>query len=250
MTTATTVPTAQRILAIDLGKYKSVACNYHADTGEVAFATLDTSRAELPKLFTRRRPDVVVIEACALSGWVHDLCGELGLACRVANTAGDAWKFRHAKRNTDRDDARRLAQLEALHQLPAVSIPPKPITNPHAPAELGPPQDVPSGLEQLVAGYEHPHKQPRPGREEPRQAGDGREPDERLGHRLGCPHRWPPNAERPASAAARSAVSCMLWLGRIVSILLALWPPVEPNHHSSQYVCTKKRRKTGRNWPD
>jgi hypothetical protein len=55
MTTATSVPTAERIVAIDLGKYKSVACDYHPGSGEVAFTTLDTGRAELHRLFTRRR---------------------------------------------------------------------------------------------------------------------------------------------------------------------------------------------------
>ena len=66
-----------------------------------------------------------MIEACTLSGWVHDLCGELGVPCRVANTAAEAWKYKHAKRKTDRDDALRLAQLQALGQLPAVVVPAK-----------------------------------------------------------------------------------------------------------------------------
>jgi transposase len=66
---------------------------------------------------------VVVIEACALAGWVHDLCTELGLPCRVANTASAAWKFKHTKRKTDRDDALRLAQLQALGQLPTIVLP-------------------------------------------------------------------------------------------------------------------------------
>ena len=113
------------ILAIDLGKYKSVACLYHPATAEAEFRTLDTSRAELTRLFARARPAVVVIEACTLSGWVHDLCGELGVPCRVANTAAEAWKYKHAKRKTDRDDALRLAQLAALGQLPEVVVPAK-----------------------------------------------------------------------------------------------------------------------------
>lgn len=127
MTTMSTATTVERILAIDLGKYKSVTCDYHASSGEVAFSTIDTSRIELHKLLSKRRPEVVVFEACALSGWVADLCGELGLRCRVANTTSEAWKFKHAKRKTDRDDALRLAQLQALHQLPTVTIPPKPV---------------------------------------------------------------------------------------------------------------------------
>ncbi|HZY87938.1 MAG TPA: IS110 family transposase [Gemmataceae bacterium] len=65
-------------------------------------------------------------EACLLAGWAHDLCAELGLPCHVANTASEAWKFKHAKRKTDRDDALRLAQLFALGQLPTVTVPPPP----------------------------------------------------------------------------------------------------------------------------
>jgi transposase len=79
----------------------------------------------LARLITRLRPAVVVIEACTLSGWVHDLCGELGVPCRVANTAAEAWKYKHARRKTDRDDALRLAQLQALGQLPTVVVPAK-----------------------------------------------------------------------------------------------------------------------------
>ena len=127
MTATTLAATAGRIFAIDLGKYKSVACNYDPATAEVAFATFDTTGDELKRRLARARPAVVVIEACAVSGWVHDLCAELGLPCRVANTASEAWKYKHAKRKTDRDDARRLAQLQALNQLPVVAVPPKPV---------------------------------------------------------------------------------------------------------------------------
>ena len=31
----------------------------------------------------------VIIEACLLTGWVHDLYGELGVRCLVANTASE-----------------------------------------------------------------------------------------------------------------------------------------------------------------
>jgi transposase len=127
MSATTSAATAPRILAIDLGKYKSVACDYDPGTAEVAFASFDTSRDELQRRLVRARRAVVVIEACALSGWVYDLCVERGLNCRVANTAAEAWKFKHAKRKTDRDDALRLAQLQALGQLPTVVVPPKPV---------------------------------------------------------------------------------------------------------------------------
>jgi transposase len=118
-----TLRTAGLILALDLGKYKSVACLYDGDPAAARFITLTTDRAHLTRLFALHRPAVVVIEACALTGWVHDLCEGLHLPCQVANTASEAWKFKHAKRKTDRDDALRLAQLQALGQLPTVTVP-------------------------------------------------------------------------------------------------------------------------------
>ena len=125
MTTTAKTTAAGTILAIDLGKYKSVACAYDRATAHAAFDTITTSRAELLRLLQRHQPALVVIEACALAGWVHDLCAEHGLSCKVANTASEAWKFKHTRRKTDKDDALRLAQLEALGQLPTVVIPPQ-----------------------------------------------------------------------------------------------------------------------------
>jgi transposase len=123
-TCAATATTAGLILALDLGKYKSVACAYDRAAGTAArFESVTTDREHLRRLFARHRPAVVVFEACLLAGWVHDLCGELGLPCKVANTASEAWKFKHTKRKTDRDDALRLAELEALGRLPAVALP-------------------------------------------------------------------------------------------------------------------------------
>jgi transposase len=123
MTTLTTSAVGP-ILGIDLGKYKSVGCTHRGAGGEIAFTTFETTRAELQRLIGRDRPAVVIIEACLLAGWVHDLCGEVGVPCVVANTASEAWKFKHLKRKTDRDDALRLAQLYWLGQLPTVNLPP------------------------------------------------------------------------------------------------------------------------------
>src|SRR5262245_58198697 len=92
MTTTAVTTAAGPILAIDLGKYKCVACVYRSTT-EHTFQTMDTSRAEVARLIGRTRPAVVVIEAYSLSGWVHDMCGELGVPCRVANTAAEAREY-------------------------------------------------------------------------------------------------------------------------------------------------------------
>jgi transposase len=124
--TATTTATATTglILALDLGKFKSVACAYdRAAPDSPRFDTCTSDRTHLRRLFATYRPAVVVFEACLRAGWVHDLCAELGLACQVANTASEAWKFKHQKRQTGKDDALRLAQLAALGQLPTVALP-------------------------------------------------------------------------------------------------------------------------------
>jgi transposase len=120
----TSTASTTTIVAIDLGKYKSVACAHDEATGEFRFTSFETTRSELHRLLAKEQPAVVVIEACLLAGWVHDLCGQLGIRCLVANTASEAWKFKHLKRKTDKDDALRLAQLYLLDQLPTVTLPP------------------------------------------------------------------------------------------------------------------------------
>ena len=109
MNTITKPASTNTILAIDLGKYKSVACVCNQVRGEFRFTTFETTRAELQRLMGKEQPTVVIIEACLLAGWVHDLCVELGIRSLVANTASEAWKFKHLKRKTDKDDALRLA---------------------------------------------------------------------------------------------------------------------------------------------
>src|SRR5262249_46772920 len=105
------------ILAIDLGKFKSVACVYPRGGGTPSFGTIESTKEDVSALLARASPSVVVIEACTLAGWVHDLCLYSGIPCKVANTAAEAWKFKNLKRKTDRDDALRLAQLLDLGQL-------------------------------------------------------------------------------------------------------------------------------------
>jgi transposase len=128
-TTAVTTATAGLMLALDLGKYQRVACRYTGSPATARFDSFTTDRARRAKLLQRCQPGVVVIEAGLLAGWVHDLCAQRGFPCLVANTAREAWKCQHLKRKTDRDDARRLAQLHALGQLPTVALPP-PATRP------------------------------------------------------------------------------------------------------------------------
>src|SRR5258708_3000162 len=102
------------ILAIDLGRYKSVACIYARSTRAHTYRAIDSTPEDLDRLLARHPGAVVVIEACANAGWVHDRAVAAGHVVKVANTAAEAWKFQHLKRKTDQDDARRLAALEAI----------------------------------------------------------------------------------------------------------------------------------------
>ncbi len=49
-----------RILAFDLGKFKSVACIYEARTGSAQFRTIPTTPAAMHDLFVEIAPDRIV----------------------------------------------------------------------------------------------------------------------------------------------------------------------------------------------
>lgn len=111
-----------RILAIDLGKNKSVACVYEAESGTARFQKLPTGIPAIQTLLRTHLPDRVVIEICPSAGWVGDLVVAEGLELQIANTSAPAWRWSNTKRKTDRDDALRLAQLSAVNQLPQVPM--------------------------------------------------------------------------------------------------------------------------------
>ena len=112
-----------RILAIDLGKFKSVTCLLDSDANQTEFWTMATDRHYLLAVLKNYHPDLVVIESCGLAGWVHDICTEEGYEVLVCNPNQEAWKWKRIKRKTDRDDALKLAKLAALEQLVPVYIP-------------------------------------------------------------------------------------------------------------------------------
>jgi transposase len=112
-----------RILAFDLGKYKSVACDYEAENGQHSFATVMMTAKALHDLIVDREPDRVVIEICSVAGWVCDLVRTLGIEIQVANTTDERWHWRRVKQKNDRRDALKLAQLSARNELDLVHVP-------------------------------------------------------------------------------------------------------------------------------
>jgi len=112
-----------QILALDPGKFKSVSCRFDTQQKSTECWTLSTDRHYLTKVLQNYQPQLVVIEACSIAAWVHDLCRKLGFEILVCNPNQEAWRWKNVKRKTDRDDALKLAKLAALGQLVPVHIP-------------------------------------------------------------------------------------------------------------------------------
>ena len=111
------------ILAIDLGKFTSMCCFYETDTQKYRFQAAATTRGYLKAVFKNHKIDLVVMEACGPSGWINDLCLELGLKTLVCSTNDEAWRWKNVKRKTDKDDALKLARMAMMRQLTPVHIP-------------------------------------------------------------------------------------------------------------------------------
>jgi len=112
-----------RILAIDLGKFNSVACLLDPHSGEFSHETVATERSAILALLRRHPCDRLVIEVGPSAGWIHDLAREQGLEVQVANPSHEAWRWRARRNKTDRADAVMLARMSAMGELPVVHVP-------------------------------------------------------------------------------------------------------------------------------
>jgi transposase len=88
------MPAAKTILSIDLGKFKSVACVLDVAAGTHRFETIPTNPVSVHDLLAAVAPGRLVIEACSVAGWVHDLAVSLSIPVQVANTNGEAWHYK------------------------------------------------------------------------------------------------------------------------------------------------------------
>ena len=112
-----------RILALDLGKNKSVFVDYLTGEGERSFGKIATNAHELQKLLERFEPDQLVIEAGPAAGWVCDLAERSKVPVQVANGNDERWRWKIVKEKSDRKDALKLAQLVEMDSLPTVHVP-------------------------------------------------------------------------------------------------------------------------------
>ena len=122
------------IIALDLGKFNSVAAAMDGDGGASApgarFAAVATTPQAMHDFFQSRieagaapSRTLVVFESCDVAGWLYDLAVALGFEVKVANCCHEAWKWNKVKRKTDKDDALKLAKMALLDQLPVVHMP-------------------------------------------------------------------------------------------------------------------------------
>jgi hypothetical protein len=61
-----------KIVALDLGKFKTVACIYVE--GKAEFIKLNACCQKFTELFKQHAADMVVFETCTAAGWLSDLC--------------------------------------------------------------------------------------------------------------------------------------------------------------------------------
>jgi transposase len=114
---------AMKILAMDLGKNKTVFCDYDSESGKHTFGKVSSSPQEIHDLIVELSPARVVFEICSMAGWIYDVARCAGAEVEVADTNGQAWRWKNVKRKNDRDDSLKLAQLSAMNQLKMVHIP-------------------------------------------------------------------------------------------------------------------------------
>jgi transposase len=112
-----------KILALDLGNFKSVACVYDTQTTKAEYTTIVSSKEALRELVLRQEPDRVVIEICPLAGWVCDVVRATEREIQVAGTNEQRSRWRNVKRKSDRRDALKLAHKSALAELQLVHVP-------------------------------------------------------------------------------------------------------------------------------
>jgi len=113
------------ILALDLGKYKTVFCDYNPTNGKHEFGKVNTTPKEIHDLLVAREPATVTLEVCSVAGWIFDIAEALGIKVEAANPMHDAWRWKNVKKKTDKEDALKLAKLSCMGQLPTVHMPKK-----------------------------------------------------------------------------------------------------------------------------
>jgi len=115
------------ILALDIGKFNTVYCDYICESGKHEFGKVKTTPQAIHDLIVDKEPVRIVMEVSEIAGWVVDIARALGIKTETANTSHEAWRWKNVKKKNDKEDALKLAKLSTMNQIPTVHIPAKPV---------------------------------------------------------------------------------------------------------------------------
>jgi len=117
----------ETIVAIDLGKRKSVVCTMERGSLKTQYRTVRTRPELFHDIFAELDVDhsIVLFEVGNQAGWLSDMLGAMGLTFKAANTNDPAWKWTNNPTKSDKKDAHRLAMMYHHGFFPEVHIPRK-----------------------------------------------------------------------------------------------------------------------------
>jgi transposase len=115
----------ETILAIDLGKNKSVVCQMDRGSLKTQYRTVRTCPELFHDMFAEldAPQSIVLFEVCSQAGWIADMLRLMGLNFKVANTNNPAWRWDNNPNKSDKTDAQRLALMYHHGFFPETYIP-------------------------------------------------------------------------------------------------------------------------------
>jgi len=113
------------ILAIDLGKRKSVFCKLDTGSLKPEYFSAKTNPQKFHDIFMELDVEnsIVLFEVGSQAGWLSDMLRAIGIKFKVANVNHSAWKWTNNQNKSDKTDAHRLAMMHHHGFFPEVYIP-------------------------------------------------------------------------------------------------------------------------------
>ena len=117
----------ETILAIDLGKHKSVFCKLDTSSLKPEYFSAKTNPQKFHDIFIELDVEnsIVLFEVGSQAGWLSDMLHAIGIKFKVANVNHSAWKWTNNQNKSDKTDAHRLAMMYHHGFFPEVYIPEK-----------------------------------------------------------------------------------------------------------------------------
>ena len=115
----------ETIVAIDLGKNKSVICEMNRGSLKTQYRIVRTRPEVFDDIFVELdvTHSIVLFEVGNQAGWLSDMLRGMGLNFKAANTNDPAWKWANNPTKSDKKDAHRLAMMYHHGFFPEVHIP-------------------------------------------------------------------------------------------------------------------------------